>query len=132
MQTKDINNEKNRIYKIKDDVSEDQAPDEEWNTTGFTLNIDNRLKPSIKEALDLELKILPKHLEYAFLGEESKLLMIIAAGLANEQKEKLLDVLRKHKRPLSWKISNIKGISPFFCTNKILMEDDHRPSALPQ
>ncbi|GJX59380.1 hypothetical protein Tco_0290770 [Tanacetum coccineum] len=28
---------------------------------------------------------------------------------------------------LAWKISDIKGIDPKFCTHKILMEDDYKP-----
>ncbi|GJS40678.1 reverse transcriptase domain-containing protein [Tanacetum coccineum] len=32
-----------------------------------------------------------------------------------------------HKSALAWKISDIKGIDPKFCTHKILMEDDYKP-----
>ncbi|XP_070056509.1 uncharacterized protein [Nicotiana tomentosiformis] len=40
--------------------------------------------------------------------------------------EKLLRVLREHKRAIGWTI--IKGISPAFCMHKILMEDGHKQS----
>lgn len=50
-----------------------------------------RLKPSIGDQPTLELKTLPEHLEYAFLGENSKLPVIIAAELKVDQKEKLLE-----------------------------------------
>ena len=40
--------------------------------------------------------------------------------------------MKKHKRASAWKISDIKGISPSFCTHKILMEDNHRPKVIPQ
>ncbi|GJR83723.1 reverse transcriptase domain-containing protein [Tanacetum coccineum] len=44
----------------------------------------------------------------------------------------LLEVLTKHKKALAWKISNIRGISPSFCTHKILMEEDSKPTVQPQ
>ncbi|GJW76772.1 reverse transcriptase domain-containing protein [Tanacetum coccineum] len=51
---------------------------------------------------EVELKDLPPHLEYAFL--------------------------RSHKRAIAWKLSDIKGIDPEFCTHKILMEEDYEPT----
>ena len=47
--------------------------------------------------LKLELKLLPITLEYAFLGEESTLLVIISSSLNEEQKGKLLDILKEYK-----------------------------------
>ncbi|GJY24552.1 reverse transcriptase domain-containing protein [Tanacetum coccineum] len=51
------------------------------------------VEPSSDELPELELKDLPPHLEYA-----------------------------SHKRAIAWKMSDIKGIDPKFCTHKILME----------
>ncbi|GJX44327.1 reverse transcriptase domain-containing protein [Tanacetum coccineum] len=81
---------------------------------------------------ELELKDLPSHLEYAFLEENDKLPVIIAKGLKNDQKEALINVLKSHKRAIAWKITDIKGIDPRFCTHKILMEDDCKPSVQSQ
>ncbi|GJT51918.1 reverse transcriptase domain-containing protein [Tanacetum coccineum] len=90
-------------------------------------------KSSIEEPPELELKDLPSHLEYAFLKEETdKLPVIIAKGLKNDQKEALINVLKSHKRAIAWKITDIKGIDPRFCTHKILMEDDCKPSVQSQ
>lgn len=91
-----------------------------------------RLESLIEEPPELELKPLPEHLEYAFLAEGSKLPIIIASSLIAEQKDKLLGVLKKYKREISWKISNIMGISPPFYTHKILIEGNHRPMVIPQ
>nr|GFB40930.1 reverse transcriptase domain-containing protein [Tanacetum cinerariifolium] len=33
-----------------------------------------------------------------------------------------------HKRATAWKLSDIEGINPEFCTHKILMEDDFTPA----
>ncbi|GJZ40407.1 reverse transcriptase domain-containing protein, partial [Tanacetum coccineum] len=91
-----------------------------------------KAKSSIEEPLKLELKYLPSHLEYAYLEENDKLPVIIAKGLKDNEKEALLNVLRSHKRAIAWKITDIKGIDPHFCTHKILMEDDCKPSVQSQ
>ncbi|GKA04912.1 putative nucleotidyltransferase, ribonuclease H [Tanacetum coccineum] len=67
----------------------------------------NWLKPSSIEPPELELKELPEHLE-------------------------LLEVLRNHKEAIAWSIADIKGIDSSFCTHKILMEDEFKPSVQPQ
>ncbi|GJY18781.1 hypothetical protein Tco_0390272 [Tanacetum coccineum] len=84
-------------------------------------------KSSIEEPPELELKDLPSHLEYAYLEENDKLPVIIAKGLKNDEKDALLKVLKSHKRAIAWKITDMKGIDPRFCTHKILMEDDYKP-----
>ncbi|GJR63881.1 reverse transcriptase domain-containing protein [Tanacetum coccineum] len=86
------------------------------------------VESSSDEPPELELKDLPPHLEYAFLEGTDKLPVIIAKGLKDEDKTALLKVLRSHKRAIAWKISDIKGIDPKFCTHKILMEDNVKPT----
>ncbi|XP_070009564.1 uncharacterized protein [Nicotiana sylvestris] len=85
-------------------------------------------KSSIEEAPKLELKPLPPHLQYAYLGGSDTLHVIVSSDLYKLQEEKLLRVLREHKRAIGWMMSDIKGISPAFCMHKILMEDGHNPS----
>nr|GEV85792.1 reverse transcriptase domain-containing protein [Tanacetum cinerariifolium] len=58
-------------------------------------------KSSVDEPLVVELKVLPPHLEYAFLEGDNKLPVIIAKDLS---------------------------INPEFCTHKILMEEDFEPT----
>nr|GEU63725.1 reverse transcriptase domain-containing protein [Tanacetum cinerariifolium] len=67
-----------------------------------------KAKSSIEEPLELELKELPSHLEYAFLEESDKLPVIIAK-LKDVEKKALIKVLKSHKRAIAWKISDIKG-----------------------
>ncbi|GJW91117.1 reverse transcriptase domain-containing protein [Tanacetum coccineum] len=86
------------------------------------------IKSSIDDPPELELKDLPSHLEYAFLKGTDKLPVIISKELKDEEKAALLKVLKSHKRAIAWKISDIKGIDPSFCTHKILMEDDFKPA----
>nr|GEW55874.1 hypothetical protein [Tanacetum cinerariifolium] len=84
-------------------------------------------KSSIDEPLEVELKDLPLHFEYAFLEVEDKLRVIIAKDLSVEEKTALIMVLKSHKRAIAWKLSDIKGIDPEFCTHKILMKEDFEP-----
>nr|GFD11968.1 reverse transcriptase domain-containing protein [Tanacetum cinerariifolium] len=86
------------------------------------------VKSSIDETPELELKDLPSHLEYAFLEGTDKLPVIIAKDLKDDKKECLIKVLKSHKHAIAWKLSNIKGIDPQFCTHKILMEEDFKPA----
>ncbi|GJU16612.1 reverse transcriptase domain-containing protein [Tanacetum coccineum] len=86
------------------------------------------IKSSIDDPLELELKDLPSNLEYAFLEGTNKLPVIIAKNLKDDEKARLLKVLKSHKRAIAWKISDIKGIDPQFCTHKILIEDDFKPA----
>ncbi|GJV70692.1 hypothetical protein Tco_1490687 [Tanacetum coccineum] len=91
-----------------------------------------KAKSSIEEPPELELKDLPSHLEYAYLEGTDKLPVIIAKGLKDDEKEALLKVLKSHKRAIAWKITDIKGIDPRFCTHKILMEEDYKPTVQSQ
>ncbi|RDX96190.1 hypothetical protein CR513_21179, partial [Mucuna pruriens] len=47
-----------------------------------------------------ELKSLPERLKYAYLGNNQQFSVIIANNLNREQEEKLLKVLRRHKKAL--------------------------------
>nr|GEZ98103.1 reverse transcriptase domain-containing protein [Tanacetum cinerariifolium] len=85
-------------------------------------------KSSIDEPPEVELKDLPPHLEYAFLEADDKLPVIIAKYLCVEEKIALITVLKSHKRAIAWKLSDIKGIDPEFCTHKILMEENFKPT----
>nr|GEX40809.1 reverse transcriptase domain-containing protein [Tanacetum cinerariifolium] len=85
-------------------------------------------KSSIDEPPEVELKDLPPHLECAFLEGDDKLPVIIAKDLSVEEKTVLITVLKSHKRAITWKLSDIKGIDLEFYTHKILMEDDFEPA----
>nr|GEU40256.1 reverse transcriptase domain-containing protein [Tanacetum cinerariifolium] len=92
------------------------------------LNPSKSDKSSIDEPPEVELKDLPPHLEYAFLEGDDKLLVIIVKDLSVEEKTALITVLKLHKRAIAWKLFDIKGIDPDFCTHKILMEYDFEPA----
>ncbi|GKE84498.1 hypothetical protein Tco_1558240 [Tanacetum coccineum] len=57
----------------------------------------NQLKSSSVKPPELELKELPKHLEYAFLQKNNQLPVVISSVLSTVKKARLLEVLQKHK-----------------------------------
>nr|GFA88704.1 reverse transcriptase domain-containing protein [Tanacetum cinerariifolium] len=75
----------------------------------------------------VELKELPPHLEYAFLGDNGKWPVIIAKDLSSNEKTALINVLKTRKKAIAWKLTDIKGIDPEFCSHKILLEEDYSP-----
>nr|GFB98561.1 reverse transcriptase domain-containing protein [Tanacetum cinerariifolium] len=93
---------------------------------------ESKEKSSVEEPFELELKELPSHIEYAFLEDSNKLLVIIAKNLKVDEREALINVLKSHKWAIAWKISDVKGIDLRFCTHKILMNDDYKPAVQSQ
>nr|GEX74507.1 hypothetical protein [Tanacetum cinerariifolium] len=69
-------------------------------------------KSLIDEPSKVKLKELPPHLE----------------DLSVKEKSALIKVLKSHKQAIAWKLFDIKGINPEFCTHKIIMEDDFEPA----
>ncbi|GJU80369.1 reverse transcriptase domain-containing protein [Tanacetum coccineum] len=92
------------------------------------LKVCKSAESSIDEPPEVELKDLPPHLEYAFLADNNKLPVIIAKDLSDDEKTALIKVLKSRKQAIAWKLSDIKGINPEFCSHKILMEDDYEPA----
>ncbi|KAL2242612.1 UNVERIFIED_CONTAM: Transposon Ty3-G Gag-Pol polyprotein [Sesamum indicum] len=87
-----------------------------------------KIVPSILQAPALELKELPKHLKYAFLGENKTLPVIISSKLTDLEEEKLIRVLREFREAIGWTIADIKGLSPSTCMHRILLEEGTKPS----
>ncbi|GKF77776.1 hypothetical protein Tco_0230246, partial [Tanacetum coccineum] len=89
-------------------------------------------KSSVEYATSYEPKVelpeLPPYLEYAFLEENNKLPVIISKDLSQEEKISLINVLKNRKQAIAWKLSDIRGIDPEFCSHKILLEDNYEPS----
>nr|GEY63426.1 reverse transcriptase domain-containing protein [Tanacetum cinerariifolium] len=89
-------------------------------------------KSSNDEPPEVELKELPPHLEYAFLGDNNKWPVIIAKDLSVYEKISLIKVLKSRKQAIAWKLTDIKGIDPEFCSHKILLEEDYEPKVQSQ
>lgn len=77
---------------------------------------------------DIELKDLPKHLKYAFLGEKVREKpVVIASDLLPEQEDQLVKLLQKHQKAIGWSLHDIVGISPAMCMHRIDLEEGAKP-----
>ena len=74
----------------------------------------------------LELKTLPSTLKYAFLDEEKSKPVIISSKLDIKQEEQLLEVLRQNEDAIGWTLTDLKGLDPSLCTQRIFLEDESR------
>ena len=78
----------------------------------ITLLVSNeRPLPSVLHATILDLKLLPSHLKYVFLGDGGTLPMIISSKLSELQEEKLMQILKEHKTAIGWTIADIKELA---------------------
>ncbi|XP_038880330.1 uncharacterized protein LOC120071970 [Benincasa hispida] len=82
-----------------------------------------RTKPSLEEPPMLELKSLPVHLKYVYLGSNNTLPVIISASLSKEKEEALIQILKNNAKALGWTLVNIRGINPSYCMHKIRLEE---------
>jgi hypothetical protein len=85
------------------------------------------IKPEEPQVPEVDLKPLPKGLEYEFLGPDKTYPVIMSDELSPEENEKLLNLLKKHRNVIGYSINDLKGLSPTFCTHCIPMEDQCKP-----
>ncbi|KAM2783807.1 hypothetical protein COP1_013251 [Malus domestica] len=88
----------------------------------------NKMLPSVIQAPVLELKPLPDHLKYVFLGDTETLPVIVSSSLTAIEEEKLIRVLKEHKTAIGWTLADIRGISPTTCMHRILLEEGAKPT----
>ncbi|XP_071703889.1 uncharacterized protein [Rutidosis leptorrhynchoides] len=91
-------------------------------------SIDTNTRPSLESPPTLELKPLPSHLKYAFLGTDGTLPVIIASDLTGVQEKALMEVLHKYKAAVGWTIADLKGISPSVCMHRIVTDPEVKPA----
>ncbi|XP_045797767.1 uncharacterized protein LOC123891949 [Trifolium pratense] len=96
------------------------------------VEIDELKKDGKPVEVKLELKTLPSHLKYVFLGDDNQKPVIISSSLSKGEEESLIQVLKNNKEAIGWALSDLKGISPSYCMHSIMMEDDYKPVAQPQ
>nr|GFA11569.1 DNA-directed DNA polymerase [Tanacetum cinerariifolium] len=89
-------------------------------------------KSTDDEPPEVELKESPPYLEKEFLGGNNKWPVIISKDLSVNEKSALLEVLKSRKKAIAWKLTDIKGMDPEFCSHKILLEDDYSPKVQSQ
>ncbi|GJY88855.1 reverse transcriptase domain-containing protein [Tanacetum coccineum] len=112
---------KNGIYDLEGDILflEELLNDDPTNDLPPLKDLKNdeikTTKSLIEDPLELELKDLPPHLEYAFLEVTSKLPVIIAKDLKREEKDQLVKILMEddfkpavqHQRRVNPKINEV-------------------------
>ena len=84
-----------------------------------------------EETPKLILKPLSMELKYAYLEENKQSPIVISSSLTNTQEDCLLKILKRCKKAIGWKISDLKGINPLVCTHHIYMEEDAKPVRQP-
>nr|GEX34037.1 reverse transcriptase domain-containing protein [Tanacetum cinerariifolium] len=94
--------------------------------------VEPKNQSSDDEPPEVELKELPPHLEYAFLGDNKKWPVIIAKDLSVNEKSALINILKSRKKAIAWKLTDIRGIDPEFYSHKILLEEDFSPKVQSQ
>ncbi|RDY10831.1 hypothetical protein CR513_04585, partial [Mucuna pruriens] len=97
------------------------------NNAEFEMDPNSLAKNSSSPPPPMELKPLLNHLKYVYLDSEQQLPIIISNNLHQEQEDKLLDVLRQHKKAIGWKLSDFPSINPSICMHRILMEEKIKP-----
>nr|GFB73573.1 reverse transcriptase domain-containing protein [Tanacetum cinerariifolium] len=60
-------------------------------------------------------------------SDNGKWPVIIAKDLSSNEKIALINVLKTQKKAIAWKLTDIKGIDPEFCSYKILLKEDYSP-----
>jgi hypothetical protein len=81
------------------------------------------IKPEEPQVPEVDLKPLPKGLKYKFFGPDKTYPIIVSDELSPEEIDKLLILLKKHRKVIGYSINDLKGLSPAFCTHRIPMED---------
>ncbi|XP_076958465.1 uncharacterized protein LOC143634196 [Bidens hawaiensis] len=115
-------------HESEDDATEDCAICYRKQVERLPDTINSKLKPSLESPPAVELKELPKHLKYVFLGEGETLPAIIAANLEDEQEKALVEVLKEHKAAIGWTIADLRGISPSIFMHKIITDPEAKPA----
>nr|CAN61755.1 hypothetical protein VITISV_042022 [Vitis vinifera] len=80
-----------------------------------------------EEPPKLILKPLPMKLKYAYLEENKESPIVISSSLTTTQDDCLLEILKRCKKAIGWKISDLKGINLLVCTHHIYMEEEAKP-----
>ena len=78
------------------------------------------------------LKPLPDNLKYAYLDEKKIYPVIFSANLSEQEEERLLKTLKKHRAAIGYTLDDLKGNSPTLCQHKINLEDGAKPVRDPQ
>ena len=91
------------------------------------LTEEDKEKEGTSEPQNYYLKPRPVELKYTYLEENNQCPIVISLLLNTSQESSLLEVLRKNKHAIGWKIFYLKGINPLVCTHHIYLEEEEKP-----
>jgi len=105
-----------------------------WASNPISPNVEpiNLTHPSNEPSLSLELKALPPHLKYVYLGEQETFPVIIASHLNDGQEESLKAIPRKYWEAIGRIMTDIKGLSPTIVQHHIHLNEEAAPKRDPQ
>nr|GFB72478.1 reverse transcriptase domain-containing protein [Tanacetum cinerariifolium] len=69
---------------------------------------------------------------FSSVRKDLKWPVIIAKDPNVNEKSALINVLKSRKKAIAWKLTDIRGIDPEFCSQKILLEEDFSPKVQSQ
>jgi len=119
-----------------DDFNPDQVVEctVNWASKPISPNVKpiNLTHPSSEPSPSLELKVLPVHLKYVYLGKLETFPVISASHLNDGQEENLKAILRKHKEAIGWTMTNIKGLSSTIVQHRIHLNEEATAKRDPQ
>jgi len=97
-----------------------------WASNPLSSNVEptNLTHPSSELSPSLELKALPAHLKYVYLGEQETFPVIITSHLNDRHEEDLKVILRKYREAIGWTVTDIKGLSPTIVQHRIHLNED--------
>nr|GEZ56168.1 reverse transcriptase domain-containing protein [Tanacetum cinerariifolium] len=121
------------LEEIEDFLNDDSIPTRIENSVydleGDILFLEKLLNEDPFQLPPMDLKVAEESKEKSFVEEPPELEL---KELPSHIEEALINVLKSQIRAIAWKISDIKGIDPRFCTHNILMEDDYKLAAQSQ
>jgi len=80
------------------------------------MNFEELKKDRPTKEAKVELKTLPEHLKYVFLGVNKTKPVIISKSLRKEEEAQLVEILKKHKAVIGWHIFYLKAVPLTVCT----------------
>nr|GEW89411.1 reverse transcriptase domain-containing protein [Tanacetum cinerariifolium] len=117
--------EANSFFALEDDHTSPEVDDSYYDSEGDIL--------LLKEIINSDPSPPPPNQRNYFLKIQKELKICEAKTVKSsideppedEEKAALIKVLKSYKRAIAWKLFDIKGVDPEFCTHKILMEEDY-------
>nr|GEW04040.1 reverse transcriptase domain-containing protein [Tanacetum cinerariifolium] len=120
--------EANSFLALEDDPTSPEVDDSYYDSEGDILLLEEILNSDPSPPPPNQRNYLPRILKELKIFEAKTVKSSIDEPHKDEEKATLIKVLKSHKRAIAWKLSDIKGVDPEFCTYKILMEEDYEPT----